>query len=338
MGMTLLPCLLLLLTAELVLRYRRSSYIKRLTEKEQFWRGSIPIHRRSDNPELIYELVPGSSAVREGVEIRINSDGFRDDEFPREISPATPRIVVLGDSVAWGYGVPLEEAFPQLLEEDLIRATPEGGEAPVVYNLAVDGYSTSQEISLLETRGPALRPDLVIISYHLNDPDTMGGGLARHYTNRPRFEILHRARQAIGRLKEILGKIESPAAWLEENDYHRRIHARYQKEVREQFRHIGRISRERGVPVLVAVMPVFDFRPGEKYGWWDLHERIGELCRENGLGFLDLCDSFKDFSSAEVSSSVWHPNARGHRIMAGALADYLDSGSWRKALRSATAE
>ncbi len=55
---------------------------------DPFWKASVVVHRRSADPTLIYELVPGSEAVREGVPVKINPSGFRDDEFPDPI----PRI------------------------------------------------------------------------------------------------------------------------------------------------------------------------------------------------------------------------------------------------------
>ena len=121
-------------------------------------------HRASADAGLGYELAPGAQATRNGVSIRINASGFRDDEFPAEATGATA-IVVLGDSVAWGWGVPMKRAFPQVLERRLAEPAFANEKPPIVYNLAVDGYSTEQEIRLLELRGPALRPDVIILSY-----------------------------------------------------------------------------------------------------------------------------------------------------------------------------
>lgn len=312
-----LPTVLLLVLAEIGLRWRERSILERqIGSRTEAWDASLQIHRASDT--LTYEHIPGRRVVRDGVPIRINSAGFRDDEFPPEPEPDRFDIVVLGDSVAWGWGLSMEDAFPQVLESRL-RERAGSGPPPVVYNLAVEGYSTDQELTLLERRGLERRPDLVIWSYVLNDPDVADGGLSRYFS---RELVLWRyARRARLRLWSAL------SSEPEIDEYHHRIHAFYRERTRQQFRELGRIHREHGVPILVALTPVFDFEPGEPYRWQDLHDFIRELAQANGLELVDLYESFRDTASSEYSFDMWHPNARGHEIIAEALMERLTSGS-----------
>src|SRR5512134_166244 len=89
--------------------------------------------RLSPNPRLLFEPDPGDPSI--------NADGFRDREFPVERGAAA-RIVALGDSVTFGWGVPAEDAWPKQLER-LLAA--DGGPDPEVLNLGVGGYNTRQE-------------------------------------------------------------------------------------------------------------------------------------------------------------------------------------------------
>ncbi len=89
-----------------------------------------------------------------------NSRGFRDKERSYEKGDRK-RIVVLGDSTAWGWGVEAEERFSDILERRL-----KGWE---VINLAQAGYSTDQELLVLETEGLTYRPDIVILLFDRND-------------------------------------------------------------------------------------------------------------------------------------------------------------------------
>ncbi len=307
--------LLLVVLAEVGLRWQREAELNARIERQgSAWEASMTTHRASADAGLVYELVPGAQATRNGVSIRINASGFRDDEFPAEATGATA-IVVLGDSVAMGWGVPMEQAFPQLLERRLAEHTSANEKPPIVYNLAVDGYSTEQEIRLLELRGLPLRPDLMIVSYVLNDPDIADGGLTRYYTSR--IELLEIAKRALRRVHGVSTGKSRPT------EYHRRIHAIHRDRIRENFQRLGRIRREKGVPILVAVTPVFDFRAGEAYPWQDLHDAIERLSEENGLAYLDFAESFRGRDSEEFALDLWHPNARGHEAMARALADRL---------------
>ena len=113
----------------------------------------------SKNPDLIYEFAPNKCNA--------NSMGYIDYEYNISKEKGIFRIVVIGDSVAQGLGVNLEESFSKILERKLndnIR-----NKRFEVIILAVKGYSTSQELILLENKALKYDPDLIIWSYVLND-------------------------------------------------------------------------------------------------------------------------------------------------------------------------
>jgi lysophospholipase L1-like esterase len=100
-------------------------------------------------------------------EISINSDGFRDREFEVEKSNNTFRIVVLGDSVAFGYGININETFAKILEREINELIT--GQKFEVLNLAVPGHNTWQEVEFFKMKGLKYKPDIVIITYVGND-------------------------------------------------------------------------------------------------------------------------------------------------------------------------
>ena len=71
---------------------------------------------RPDKPWL-YGLRPGAEGRLgdSAVTYRINADGFRGPRYVRPKPPGKTRVVVLGDSVAFGYEVEEADAFPRLL-------------------------------------------------------------------------------------------------------------------------------------------------------------------------------------------------------------------------------
>ena len=266
--------------------------------------------RPSQDPELVYEMAPLAEAERDGVAIRINADGFRDDPFP-EARAGELRIVVIGDSVAGGMGVEMDEAFPQRLEALLSADLPPGRNSAVVLNMAVYGYSTRQELRLLETRGLAADPDLVIVAYHLNDPDIADAGQLRHFS-KPPLALMELGRDAWELIR----------LWGDTRDYHTRIHEDRSEQIADDFRRLGEISSRAGVPLLLAVVPVFEWTPSG-YAWLGIHQQLRTLAEANGLGFLDLRQVLMAEPLRAVAYDVWHPNARGHAIIAGALAERL---------------
>jgi lysophospholipase L1-like esterase len=129
--------------------------------------GRARVLRRSDDPDLLYDLTPGAQAQVWGTSVRVNSRGFRGPE-PREKKPgeaAPPRVVVLGDSITFGNGLPESDTYVAQLE---VRMRDLG--TPVeALNLGVGGYDTVQEVAFLEHVGLALEPDLVVVGFCPND-------------------------------------------------------------------------------------------------------------------------------------------------------------------------
>jgi len=102
------------------------------------------------------------------VQIRINSQGIRADrDIPLEKPPGVKRIVVLGDSYGMGYEVDLKDAFTTQMA-NLLQAA---GHRVEIVNLSVSGYGTAEELLMLEHRGFAFHPDLVLLAWHGTDLD-----------------------------------------------------------------------------------------------------------------------------------------------------------------------
>jgi hypothetical protein len=102
------------------------------------------------------------------VQLRINSQGIRaDEEIPLEKPAGTKRIVVLGDSYGMGYEVDLKDTFTTQMANRLNAA----GQKVQIINLSVSGYGNAEELLMLENRGFAFHPDLVLLAWHQSDFD-----------------------------------------------------------------------------------------------------------------------------------------------------------------------
>ena len=123
-------------------------------------------YQRSTNPILSFELKPNYRNDDPDLiqtYARTNAHGFRDRERTSAKPTGTRRIILLGDSVVEGVGVPDYETMSRHLE----RLYPDG--STEVLNFGVSGYCTLAEIELLETKGLAFDPDIVILVFVDND-------------------------------------------------------------------------------------------------------------------------------------------------------------------------
>ena len=102
--------------------------------------------------------------------VRYNSWGFRDREFePLDRFDEHFRVVILGDSFAFGQGINDEaDLLGPLLEQALEERFADGREVSA-FNLSRGGIGTAQELAVFDSRGRRLQPHLVVLVYMIND-------------------------------------------------------------------------------------------------------------------------------------------------------------------------
>ena len=266
-------------------------------------------HRYSQDYGLIYEMIPNSVGSTDGIPIHVNSLGMRDREYPREKPPGTTRIVVLGDSVTFGPGLPVEEVFTELLEARLNVQSPGKFE---VMNLATVGYNSEQERIALQTKALALSPDVILVGYCLNDETATDGlgDMAKHLHPRAPGPRLHSKLLAfvLHRGELLIRKMSSS---FSEGD--------------RLISELGVISRSSNVTTVVVVFPYY-FADFSTYNKIPRHVRVAESARRNGVTVLDFL-SFTRGLSADARAGLYRRRGadRVHFSRAGmeALAAWL---------------
>jgi lysophospholipase L1-like esterase len=111
--------------------------------------------------------------------VAINSQGLRGQPPPKLKHGGVKRVVFLGDGVTWGQGVQDGDRFSDVLAFEF-------GPRLEVVNAAVPGYGTDQEWWMLSQRGDELDPDLVIVTFVLDDILDCEGS-ERNGMAKPRF-------------------------------------------------------------------------------------------------------------------------------------------------------
>ncbi len=130
--------------------------------------GLFGIIQASEHDDIVYQLKPHLEGVFKGAPVEINPDGFRGPQVSLEKPEGVRRIVGIGDSHMFGWGVGNDETYLSVLESRLNREDP-GKRKWQVLNFAVPGYNTKMEVATFEKRALAYDPDLVIIHFIGND-------------------------------------------------------------------------------------------------------------------------------------------------------------------------
>lgn len=132
----------------------------------------FPLYAYRSDPVLGYRFAPDLHAVRfdghgERFEVRTNSLGLHDEEFP-VVKPAGEfRIVCLGGSSTFS-SYPIQSlwlTWPKCLQEELRREDPNVR----VINAGVPAYTTCESRRNLEHYLLRLSPDLILVNHGWND-------------------------------------------------------------------------------------------------------------------------------------------------------------------------
>jgi hypothetical protein len=162
-----------LVLSEVGLRLTGASPMYVSPERDRFWKyDSLLGWVHEPGQEGIFETPQFHTVVR------INDKGLRDRPHSYERQNDTERILVLGDSFAWGYGIEESERFSQLLENSMDVE---------VINAGVSGYSTDQELLWYENEGIKYETDLVIVVFTGNDVGDNEKQLVNNIYYKPQF-------------------------------------------------------------------------------------------------------------------------------------------------------
>jgi lysophospholipase L1-like esterase len=131
------------------------------------WEASAQLYQ--DDPLTGYRMRPDMQLdfVRQSdgaaIPVGTNNLGLRDDEdYQPDAGGDTLRILLLGDSLVFGAGVPFEETMGERLEGILAARAPD--QTVQVMNWGVPGYGQEQERLLLEAlEADAYQPDLILV-------------------------------------------------------------------------------------------------------------------------------------------------------------------------------
>lgn len=270
--------------------------------------------------QLVFRHKPSWTTRYGDVRTTYNERGLRD----RPILPKAAgeyRILALGDSITFGWGVDQDKTFSARLESLL-----EGRlHRPVrVINSGVGGYNTVQEMTYFKREGITLQPDLVMLTYVQNDIEVNKGPFD------PWAQSSLWGKSFPDMVITMVGKL-----W-----FYRLMHHTYNYAM----------PKLQSTPAATS--------PQERMGWRQSMAALHELtmkCEEHHIPFivffhrLDSSENqplFEDvvqhaqgvpirdmgqwYGGFKVSSLVnskidGHPNAEGHRVMAEHMADDISS-------------
>jgi lysophospholipase L1-like esterase len=257
---------------------------------------------------------------RAQVPIRTNSLGLRSADVAQPKPVDVFRILALGDSVTFGWGLRGEDAYPSQLAS--LLATLRSDQRFEVVNAGVSGYGTWQQALWLAEAGLALQPDVVVVQAHLNDASdnlwgTVGwrgggqGGLAQY-----------------SKLAQLVQRVAGSAAPRSDvpcaTDWKVGTDQVCWQRTEQLLSDLRSEAQAAGATTVLMPSPMrWQVEPGVRdvRAWVDAaryQDALRQYAQRNGWLFVDPLPAFRQATSNGQSLflDVGHPNETGQRLMA----------------------
>ncbi len=267
-----------------------------------------------------FYLRPGAHIEFLGQTFDVNERGYRTPLVPFEKPQGVYRIVVVGDSVPFGWGVAETDCFPRRLETLLdAKDQPFGKERVEVVNLSGPGRGLGDYLIVMQDEAMAYAPDLLVVPLIFNDV--------------PLLEV------------DDAPQIAPPAplpAWLRWSDLARFLHVALAKVSGAEL-HGDYWLGIRTTPKALAAFPLaFQlFRKAAGDVPIVIFDTIGEgpgkgvpeipaAARDAGFGYVECFLDLGEYAAkwAIRSPKHNHPNAAAHDIFARKLLEWFAAHGW----------
>jgi lysophospholipase L1-like esterase len=280
------------------------------------------------DPDLIWRLRPLATGP-----LKTNELGLRDTPYRAD---ADFKILVLGDSVAWGNGIASVDALFAVRLEHELNAGGRGLSFEVI-NAAVPGYSTFQELGWLARDGLALGPDLLVLQFCLNDVVERYRALAEYGGNRSFLGVdtraavrgvygaaLRTSRAFEAAARGVQGLLRDRERFVARNLARDRLDAGLQRaweRVEAELDETAALAREHGLPMLLLIAP-FRFQLDDPTALRQPQDRLERWAGARGIETIDVLryfDRLPDTLAASMFSDESHFSVAGHAFVAEML-------------------
>ncbi|MFY9341484.1 MAG: SGNH/GDSL hydrolase family protein [Planctomycetota bacterium] len=278
------------------------------------------------------------------VEVRINHWGLRErDEITPKKPPGQRRIVCIGDSFTFGWGIPEDRGWARRLEVELQKTS---GDVCTVNCGAAGAVCVDEYWFGLQHRFRDFQPDAVILTICLNDLIPSSGLNVLGPSPATSIRVVDLVLGALGKsplqldpdrdwVGELLALPRDQALASGLATAHTPEHPASDKPFEAMWSQgvPQRSLREakawcvaRQIPFLVVLWPFLQgLGPGRHYPFQKLHDLVAADCRDAGIPFLDVLPALRDTPEEDlwVTPADPHPNPRANDLALPAIVAFV---------------
>lgn len=282
----------------------------------------------------------------------INAQGYRGPALAREKTPGVLRIAVLGDSSTFGMGVPWRDTYGA----QLVAALAARGVQAEVLDAGVIGFTLEQGLHRYAELVREYRPDWIVAAFgavneHLptrdfDDRDKIRDSMARSQGLRPAFDWLRRNLRVLHFAAWIEERVQGVDRgviadhYIEERGRRKKLEASMGAvewpglrrvslaQFRESLAELCRLAHADGAQVVLVSMPRHADVEKASPVLLEYNRAVEEVGAAQQVAVFDFRGAIL---AALASGTPWdqvfvdhyHPNGKGHAILAAGLADRI---------------
>jgi lysophospholipase L1-like esterase len=251
-----------------------------------------------------------------------NSQGFREDHFiPLEKPKGEFRILFLGDSCTFGYGLDYTDSFPNQAEMMLSKGLK--GRHVECINSGVPGYTIFQGYQNFLKWGSVLKPDWVVVCYGWNDILTWDGvSDLQHYEWRRSITPKGIFKNS-GICRLILRVVNGPPPQQQSN--RPRVSP---NEYLMLLKNLKEAATLRGSRLMILSWPMrHDVDPSNLSGPSEIEAMLNDFTRNTKTVFVSATTTLRDVARQKGLSYLYvdpgHATASGNQIIARMIANKI---------------
>src|SRR3954470_7560978 len=267
----------------------------------EMWKYATDVKVRDLRPEQGHKHGLNRDTSLMSVGVRTNEFGFRGPPIPEKAPPGVARIAFVGDSTTMGWGVAEKDTFAN----QVIARLRQQGRKVDGFNEGVGNWNTMQELTHFRDVGARLKPDIVVLTYFINDGEPIPTYPKESWLD------LHSAAWIVlnYRLDSLIRQFGPRPDWKQ---YYRALYednAPGWKATQKAIAGFADVSRSTGVKIVVFHLP--ELRELKPYPFADVTAKVKKVVEENGLRFVDLLPTVETLDPASLWVTVPdpHPNA-----------------------------
>ena len=312
LSLIFLSLLIGIILCEMILRIKHHFLINYDIE---MWKYAKILKKKVENKKINHVHVINKSANLQKVKIKINNYGQRDINFTnQDLLKFDRRFLILGSSVALGWGVDSKDTFSNFLNKKSIKSDKKW----IFINGGVGNYNTERYVNNYLENWKSLNFTDIIIHFFVNDTEIIVPSETNFLTKNFHLGVV---------LWKLYNSFKNEFNQENIKEYYsKRFEDNYQGFIiaKKEIKNLNNHCKKQNINCHLILMP--DIHKLSPYNLNFINKKMRQVSQEIEIPFFDLLSALQITDSKKLWNKYKdpHPNKYAHSIIGDAIFNYLN--------------